>query len=1084
MSVTMTTITGPVYLPNGMTPLGGRVSFELSSWDLEDASGLIVTGPVYADIDSNGQFSIDLFTSSAGENSVTYRMFVIWEDSTLAQSYVNDIYVSHPEPHYTKKYIGSFALSGPGPFQLSELNIVSELNNSSFDVYLEMKEFVDRIDLGALDTAVATSQTSAATATTQATNATASASSASTNAIATAADRVQTGLDVVATAADRVQTGLDKTATELAVVQATAVRFDTDTAFIAADLSALPAGATASPPSGLQIKVTDATGYLKNGWEPFRKFATVADMLASRQTAAVGDIFMVAGLRYDVVTTSEHLTTAGPVKLKVADEIATPAHLDMDVTGATDERANLIKLMQHNAPAPVLLPKGAIIGLSENLKPYDRTVFPVQPGGFICDTTSIMEEAEFTGDGTTTEFVVPFSLYQTEVFVNGFNQTKKVQPFFTSLILEDLVKDNDFQLYRPTRTVKFTHAPYTGDVIRVTSKRPGAMLKAIGDWASLASNAQKNAMIAFAFNLTNPATVSGFTLQNVGIDCNGRARGGMRGATSNPNFKNIYITGERSYGFQCETLGGVIEDMYIDHCFPVLAGETDVGVTAGEDVIVPAKRPFVSGAQNTDDGATLYVSDFFTSQVDAGSGNFTVSRDNNGYDSKPIGTILRNTTVHMNGCDYQAGFWCNNARNGSSSYDLKVVDGPVGLEQADMTFINPHASMSGMIGENRLKSPTDFISSDWLKVGITPSVSSETAPSEYGTAQLLTTTGASSFPRIEQDVSLEVSDSFWSIVFKPGTGMTRALIEISGSEINQNDSEDISRYEYTVSTGAITNHDGDANCHVRCDPVGNGFFRFSILAERSTLVDKVVFRPAYNTSDIIECHVVAPQLAKRSQSYQSVSTELDGRMSAYLGKREQSRMILVNPIIEDNGREGTVGIAVTTDTDVTVTGGRTTCDIALRAHPDGRFTITGHDIRASGQQITSTTPGMFNTNSVANACPGLDRDLSKIISGSTHYEVENFVDATFVTSQTHTVQFNGTDLEVQPFEMYEVIVVKDSQTVPQHLAKVRGDSSGDATVITIAGGSSDITISGSGSNIVVTNTGSSAYCQIVTHRVS
>ena len=182
MPLTMTTITGPVYLPNGATPFGGRVSFELSSWDVEDSAGLVVTGPVYVPIDENGQFSVNLFTTTAGSESVTYRMFIIWEDSILSQSYVNDIYVSAPTPHYTKKYIGSFVLSGPGPYSLSELNIVSELNNSSFDAYLEMKAFSDRIDLGALDDAV---------------------EATAADVITTTSDRVQTGLDVVATGVAR-----------------------------------------------------------------------------------------------------------------------------------------------------------------------------------------------------------------------------------------------------------------------------------------------------------------------------------------------------------------------------------------------------------------------------------------------------------------------------------------------------------------------------------------------------------------------------------------------------------------------------------------------------------------------------------------------------------------------------------------------------------------------------------------------------------------------------------------------------------------------------------------------------------------
>lgn len=140
MTLSLTLVTGPVYLPNGSTPYGGRVSFELSSWDRQENEGVIVSGPIYCPIDENGQFSVSLYTSTQGENSVHYKMFVLWDDSTLAQSYVNGEYVGHPSPHYSKKYIGSFALSGPGPFSISQIDIQSELtSNSSFDVLLECK---------------------------------------------------------------------------------------------------------------------------------------------------------------------------------------------------------------------------------------------------------------------------------------------------------------------------------------------------------------------------------------------------------------------------------------------------------------------------------------------------------------------------------------------------------------------------------------------------------------------------------------------------------------------------------------------------------------------------------------------------------------------------------------------------------------------------------------------------------------------------------------------------------------------------------------------------------------------------------
>lgn len=141
MPVSLTTLTGPIYMPNGATPVGGRVSFELSSWDREEGEALIVSGPIYSNIDENGQFSVELFTTTEGVNTVNYKMYVLWEDSELTQSYVNDVYVNFPTPHYTKKYIGSFALAGAGPFQVSDLNIVSELELNSFDVLLECQAY-------------------------------------------------------------------------------------------------------------------------------------------------------------------------------------------------------------------------------------------------------------------------------------------------------------------------------------------------------------------------------------------------------------------------------------------------------------------------------------------------------------------------------------------------------------------------------------------------------------------------------------------------------------------------------------------------------------------------------------------------------------------------------------------------------------------------------------------------------------------------------------------------------------------------------------------------------------------------------
>lgn len=155
MPVSLTTLTGPIYMPDGATPVGGRVSFELSSWDREVGEALIISGPAYSDIDENGQFSVELFTTTEGVNTVNYKMYVLWEDSALTQSYVNDVYVNSPAPHYTKKYIGSFALAGVGPFRVSDLNIVSELELSSFDVLLECQAYATAAAVSATASAAA-----------------------------------------------------------------------------------------------------------------------------------------------------------------------------------------------------------------------------------------------------------------------------------------------------------------------------------------------------------------------------------------------------------------------------------------------------------------------------------------------------------------------------------------------------------------------------------------------------------------------------------------------------------------------------------------------------------------------------------------------------------------------------------------------------------------------------------------------------------------------------------------------------------------------------------------------------------------
>lgn len=143
MPISLTTLTGPIFMPDVSTPNGGRVSFELTSWDREPGEAVFASGPFFADIDENGQFSVELFTTTEGTNTVNYRMYVHWLDSNDVGDYTNHTYNSGGSNSYIKEYIGSFALAGEGPYSISDINIVSELTPNSFDVLLECSAFVD-----------------------------------------------------------------------------------------------------------------------------------------------------------------------------------------------------------------------------------------------------------------------------------------------------------------------------------------------------------------------------------------------------------------------------------------------------------------------------------------------------------------------------------------------------------------------------------------------------------------------------------------------------------------------------------------------------------------------------------------------------------------------------------------------------------------------------------------------------------------------------------------------------------------------------------------------------------------------------
>ena len=119
MAVTQTTITGPVYLPDSGVLNEGKIIFELSSWDREEGEAVFVSGPYVATLDEYSDFSTTIFTSEEGENDVVYRVSVSYKD---------------PTGKYQNNYLGTIALSGPGPYKLSDLEFVTEWTANSFDV--------------------------------------------------------------------------------------------------------------------------------------------------------------------------------------------------------------------------------------------------------------------------------------------------------------------------------------------------------------------------------------------------------------------------------------------------------------------------------------------------------------------------------------------------------------------------------------------------------------------------------------------------------------------------------------------------------------------------------------------------------------------------------------------------------------------------------------------------------------------------------------------------------------------------------------------------------------------------------------
>lgn len=185
-----------------------------------------------------------------------------------------------------------------------------------------------RADLFALSAAASAAIAAAATAATAAAEATAADKvQTGLDRVATAADRNQTGLDRVATAADRENTGLDAESAAANAASAASSKTQAELAALAAGAplyTAIPGDFTGAPSpfllstgSGTQVYTHNGTVETLVGWLGRIEFLSLTIMLSSTETTlgATGTVIFAGGYRYKVVTTGEVLTTAGGVKL-------------------------------------------------------------------------------------------------------------------------------------------------------------------------------------------------------------------------------------------------------------------------------------------------------------------------------------------------------------------------------------------------------------------------------------------------------------------------------------------------------------------------------------------------------------------------------------------------------------------------------------------------------------------------------------------------------------------------------------------------------------------------------------------------
>lgn len=289
MAIDTQIITGRLSEPDGDPITSGSVRFTLSRYDATDNGVIAASRKIEAELQADGSIALELWPNTEGRRGTTYLVELISERGYVVETY------------------GRIQVGEDGPYSLAGLlreelppattSYWSTLTQAQYDAAIEAVELSQAWAEGTEPggTGTKSAQEHAADAGNQATAAATSAAQAAlydgpkfnTIALMAANDALTDGKQVV------VWSGFNG---------------EPETFTYDADSTLTADGAL----------VVDADGMGAGRLISTRTtFATVAEMLADRRAFSVGTKLTAAGFSYDVVSSDEHLTTAGGVKLYV-----------------------------------------------------------------------------------------------------------------------------------------------------------------------------------------------------------------------------------------------------------------------------------------------------------------------------------------------------------------------------------------------------------------------------------------------------------------------------------------------------------------------------------------------------------------------------------------------------------------------------------------------------------------------------------------------------------------------------------------------------------------------------------------------